>query len=204
MKKTTDRLGALFPSRAPGAAPTVETSLASNLQLAFAGVAAAVGLIIFYGNVASVLVPYSQEVPGRPDRFTYPLGLDQRWTMFCDPTRMTGWMVAPIRKEDGTLVDVITGKRSGLAEKPELPSELYGNWRWRSFVTLTLWRANGTRYIGDYANYLCRTWNGAHRDGERAKDLEVVFMRQMLGHDDGAPGPVERVNLWKGSCPAGS
>ena len=124
--------------------------------------------------------------------------------MFCDPTRMTGWMVAPVREEDGTLVDVITGKRSRLAEKPELPSELYGTWRWRSFVTLTLWRAKGTRYVGDYANYLCRTWNGAHRGGERAKDLEVVFMQQMLGHDDGAPGRVERVHLRKGSCPAGS
>jgi hypothetical protein len=159
--------------------------------------AAALGAYLLICNVGSLFV--DEALPGRPERLAYLLGIDQRWSMFTNPRRPTGWTVIPARLADGREVDLLT-EQPLRWDQPALSADLYRGWRWRVYITDYIWYPHGAARTAAYGAYLCRTWNAEHPEAERALSLSIVWMRQ-TPRDDFTLGPPERVVLHEASCP---
>jgi hypothetical protein len=176
------------------ASPELPGSRWTPMVQLFAG---GLGAYVLLCNLGSLFVEGS--LPGRPERLAYLLGVDQRWSMFTDPRRPTGWTVIPARLADGREVDLLTGQPLSW-EKPALTAEIYGGWRWRVFVTDYIWYHQGSKRPAAYADYLCRHWNELAAEGGRAVSLDIVWMKQTPNADFTLSAPL-RVVVHSGDCP---
>ncbi|MDY6766007.1 MAG: HTTM domain-containing protein [Candidatus Nanohaloarchaea archaeon] len=121
---------------------------------------------------------------------------DQYWIMFApDPLRVDGWYVVPARLSDGQRVDLLHGGDVSF-QKPQNVAAAYPNERWRKYL-LNLWRENYAGHRPYFAAYLCDRWERRHATG--VQNLTLYFMEQETHLNE--TEPVERVELWSGSCP---
>ncbi|MEO7330448.1 MAG: hypothetical protein ABI193_17870, partial [Minicystis sp.] len=187
----------LSTSTSTSTATSTSTSTRSRVTPLVQLFAGGLGVYVLLCNVGSLFV--DKALPGRPERLAYLLGIDQRWTMFIDPRRPTGWTVIPAKLEDGRDVDLLTGLPLRW-EKPQLAAEIYGGWRWRVFVTDYIWYHQGSNRPAAYASYLCRSWNDVSAEGARAVSLDIVWMRQ-TPEDDFTLSEPTRVVVHSGDCP---
>jgi hypothetical protein len=187
------RLSSAHRGGEDSAAKARRTSRAARALDITAGV---LGVYIFLCNVGTLFVRH--ELPGRPERLAYFLGIDQRWDMFGGPRRPTGWTVIPAKLANGDLVDLLTGRQVSW-DKPEVPADIYRSWRFRRYTTWYIWTPRGERYRAAYADYLCRTWNQEHPEDKRIVSLEIVWMRQISAVDF-TLRPEERVSVYQGNC----
>jgi hypothetical protein len=178
------------------ALPDAGTTLPARLDRGANVAAGAIAAFLFVLNVWTLFT--HAPMPGKPERLSYFLGVDQYWNMFCRPRMHTGWTLAPATLKDGTSVDLITGNALSY-DKPALPSDIYPDWRFRVYVARGLWAPKGKRYRPAFTSYLCRTWNAQHGEAQQAQEAGLLWMEQ---HplDDGTMSEVKRLKLWLGPC----
>jgi hypothetical protein len=187
-------VGIRIPSPAADELPA--TASRGITAVAFEITAAFLGAYVLVCNLGTLFV---HELPGRPERLAYAVGIDQRWSMYTGPFhRTTGWTVLHARLRDGRDVDLLTGKEGDLWQRPAVPSAIYPNWRWFHYYTRCIWD-RGEPYHADLAAYLCRQWNSSHRAGERIDSLEIVWMVEYCTEDGGRSDPEKKV-LYSTRC----
>jgi hypothetical protein len=169
----------------------------SRASRALDATALALAVYVFVCNVGTLFV--KRDLPGRPERLAYLLGIDQRWDMFGGPRRPTGYTVVASKLADGTEVDLLHGGAVSW-DKPENPADMYANWRWRRYMIWYVWTPRGEPYRPAFAAYLCRTWNGGHPEAKRALSIEMTWVRQITEVDFTLRAP-ERVLVYQGDCP---
>ena len=184
------RTSALLPWRPLRARPTLAGSALAGFFLA----------VVTAYNV--------YELPGvradMPDWIERPARLarvDQRWDMFAPfPLTYSLYPLVPGTLRSGESADVyaFTSSAEGWAE-PDGYYELYPNYRWRKY----LGRVHGHRnnlVRRAYGEYLCRSWNTAHRARpEELATVEVWFVRTDTVFDAAPPTPTRR-RVWRHWC----
>lgn len=181
----------------PKEAPRASSRAARALD----ATALALAVYVLLCNVGTLLV--KRDLPGRPERLAYLLGIDQRWDMFGGPRRPTGYTVVVGKLADGTEGDLLHGGLHGDEvswDKPEDPADMYANWRWRRYMTWYMWTPRGEPYRPAFAAYLCRTWSGEHPEEKRALSIEMTWVRQVTEVNFTLRAP-ERVLVYQGACP---
>ena len=132
-----------------------------------------------------------------------PLRIDQSWPMFAPrPWQDDGWYVIPGTFEDGSELDLRTGKPVNW-RKPDNVADTEPNVRWRTYHTM-LWHQFLADYRQYYAQWMCRDWNATAAEGHHLMALKVIYM---LEHTPppGQETKVEQRVLWRHSClPPGS
>lgn len=130
------------------------------------------------------------------------LQLQQNWGMFAPYPRLDdGWYVAEGRLASGERVDVFRAVISGLGEglswdKPASVPASMGNVYWTKYFENLLRSEDRGRY-GNFAGYLCRSWNGLHPPARRLERFDLYFM---LEHTERLNKPPERIHLWWQTC----
>lgn len=119
------------------------------------------------------------------DRWIPSTYFSQRWKMFAPaPPLHDVWWVAPALLEDGTVVDLVTGRSPVDWSKPASARAAYPDSRWRKFLHFSLLEhADGLKY---YAAYLRRRWDGEHAPDRRVTRLELYFMNEHSLVGDGS------------------
>lgn len=135
-------------------------------------------VLVLYLNMLT-LPKISYKAPAPVNSIARFLKLDQTWNMFAAfPAKVDGWIVVPGVLEDGTQVELFTGRRGAISyAKPENIYFHYGDYRWRKYFN----RLPGDRYrepLRNYARYLCRTWNRFEQHETRLKSFDVIYMRE--------------------------
>jgi hypothetical protein len=138
-------------------------------------------------------------------------GLDQGWGYFGpEPTRVHGWLTAIGTLADGRQVDLMSFALHGRAapptwDRPEMISETYPNWRWRSYMMrLGMLAPADHPYRHYFALYLRDRWDAVHPDAkDRLRFVDLYVMRERTA-TDGPPPPVERVRLCRLDCETGT
>jgi hypothetical protein len=126
------------------------------------------------------------------------IGLEQRWNMFAPPDKDAGWYVIPGKLKNGEKVDIFKNGAAIRWEKPNLPSAMYKNNRWRKYMA-ELRDETNAKYLPFYASYLCRDWNKNHQENLQLEELEIVYMKETTPPYPDNP-TVEKVTLLKYSC----
>ncbi|WP_169054314.1 HTTM domain-containing protein [Nitratireductor sp. XY-223] len=142
-----------------------------------------------------------------PDSFVITrqaLGLYQFWTMFAPHPELTSpWPVIEGKLTDGTTVDVYGG-RVGNADRsrPDVVSEVYGNYRWRKFLSNLEDQSyfSARQFLAlNYARYLCRAWNKSHPGGSELATFTIVFKVEFTPPPD-VPRVVQERDVWLHDC----
>ena len=132
------------------------------------------------------------------------LGIYQNWTMFAPyPEVSSPRPVIVGRLRDGTPVDVYN-RRLGEPDwgKPRYVSRLYGNARWRRYLTTLedLSYDNDPPDFGlQYGRYLCRLWNRDARTERQLQTFEIHFVVEWTRPDHGPKEVVDRL-VWSHDC----
>jgi hypothetical protein len=166
------------------------------LARAVAGAVACMAAFVFLCNVGSLF--FAGDMPGRPERLTYFLGIDQRWSMYVHPfPRASGWTILHATLEDGRSVDLLSGKDRDLWERPEVLRAIYKNWRWQRYYTDHIWRESGVAHRANLGAFLRRQWDVAHPPGQHIRSLEIIWMAELLKPSGERTGLEKRI-LWQG------
>lgn len=131
------------------------------------------------------------------------LRVDQRWDLFAPaPPRDDGWFVFPGELADGTQIDVLRPRQSGVSyDKPPSIAGQYRNSRWQQFRQ-NLWSAQYADNRPYYGRYLCRQWNHAHPSSQALKGFKMIYMLQPTPAPGQAAAAVEQRILWRHDCSA--
>jgi hypothetical protein len=105
-------------------------------------------------------------------------GLDQYWSMFSPkPLRDDGWYIAEATLQDGSKVDLLTGKAATDA-KPARLAAIYPNERWRKYLMNLSAGDFPPRCRAHYLRWLVDRWNAAHEGGQHALSLDLWFWKK--------------------------
>lgn len=132
------------------------------------------------------------------------LGLYQHWTMFAPFPEMTSpWPVIEGELADGMIVDVYNGK-VGLANfgKPDLVSKVYGNYRWRKFLSNLEDQSyeDGPQFLAlSYGRYLCRDWARLNPDKPVLQSF-VIYFQIERSQPPGLPKHIQTRQVWNHDC----
>lgn len=127
-----------------------------------------------------------------------PLRIDQGWPMFAPrPWQDDGWYVIPGTLEDGTEVDLWSGKAVDW-RKPANVEATEPNVRWRTYHTM-YWHQHLAKFRQYYAQWLCRDWNVDAPAGRHLLSLRVIYMLEHTPLPGTAPTIEQRV-MWRHSC----
>lgn len=128
------------------------------------------------------------------------LRIDQGWPMFAPrPWQDDGWYVIPGLLEDGTELDVYTGKPLDW-RKPDNVAALEPNVRWRTYHTM-IWYHTLAQNREYYARWLCRDWNVAAAPGHHLVSLKLIYLLEHTPPPGGTTSIEQRV-LWRQECVA--
>ncbi len=138
------------------------------------------------------------------------LRLEQPWSMFQGPKRVTGWHELAAVTEDGRPFDVLRQGHPFEARPvpvgspnpgpPPVVRALYPEEHlFRYTYRLNLPRKRRGALHARYADLVCRTWNAAHDGGARLASVELVWAwAETL--PAGRTGPLHRDVLWRQPC----
>ena len=143
-----------------------------------------------------------QVFPPSANLVGYLLRLDQRWNMFSPyPPKDDGWFVMPGTLQDGSSVELWTGRRAVRWEKPPDILDQYPNDRWWKFMEkIYPFQQRGREItLAAYAGYVCREWNARHHGRERLETFQIFFMQETT-LPDYQPVRPEKKLLWTHSC----
>ena len=131
------------------------------------------------------------------------LRLDQRWDLFAPaPPRDDGWFVFPGELNDGTPLDVLRPKQSGISyDKPASIAGEYRNSRWQQYLR-NLWSPQYSDNRPYYGRYLCRQWGRTHPSRQGLKDFKMIYMLEQSPPPGQVPSAVEQRILWRHECAA--
>jgi hypothetical protein len=104
-------------------------------------------------------------------------GLDQRWTMFAEPTASDGWFALWARLRDGQVVDLLRRGEAASDERPAGPTGDYRNQRWQKLFA-NLLEPHLVGHRGDVTAYFARQWNESHAAGEQVLAVDLYFFEQ--------------------------
>ena len=102
------------------------------------------------------------------------------WNMFSPyPPKADGWFVMPGTLQDGSQVELWTGRRGVSWEKPSNISALYPNDRWWKFMeNIYPGQREREAALDAYARYLCRDWNTRHSGQGQLETFQVFFVQE--------------------------
>jgi predicted DCC family thiol-disulfide oxidoreductase YuxK len=127
-----------------------------------------------------------------------PLRIDQGWPMFAPrPWQDDGWYIVPATLEDGTEIDLRTGRAVDW-NKPARVEDTEADVRWRTYHTM-YWHRHMANYRQYYAQWLCRDWNVDAADGRHVLTLRVIYMLEQTPPPGRLPKVEQRV-MWRHSC----
>jgi predicted DCC family thiol-disulfide oxidoreductase YuxK len=130
------------------------------------------------------------------------LRINQGWSMFAPvPMRRDGWFVVMGTLANSSAVNLLNPEQSVTWEKPEIPSAIYKNQRWRKYhadLWGTTWN-NSQSEINTYAQYHCRAWNKVHSSENQLWKIRVSFMEEFT-LPDFATSPLEQRILKEAEC----
>jgi hypothetical protein len=98
-------------------------------------------------------------------------------------------------------VNLLNPEQNVTWEKPEIPSKIYKNRRWRKYHA-DLWKTTwnkSTSEIDNYVRYYCLTWNKNHESDEQLWKVRVSFMEEFT-LPDYKISPIEQRVLKEGEC----
>lgn len=145
----------------------IKTPLILNVVAAFFVV------YIFFWNLGTVYPKYS--IPNKFSSIGYALVIGQHWFMFAPPVKFGCWPTFPGRLKDETIIDVHNSKPLTW-ERPALPSQVYKNQRWQTYViNLTILPNILNANIYHYATYLCNNWNKRHPEDKKLEEIEFYI-----------------------------
>jgi len=107
------------------------------------------------------------------------LRLDQRWAMFSpNPLKDDGWFVIEARLENGSVIDLWTGKPISF-ERPRWPAHKFPNYRWFKFMENFLaYEAADAGFHRCMGPYFFRAWNERHPRNQII-ELNIWFMAEI-------------------------
>ncbi|MFA5933897.1 MAG: HTTM domain-containing protein [Candidatus Paceibacterota bacterium] len=124
--------------------------------------------------------------------------LDQKFDMFApSPSTEDGWYVMPGYLKNGSEINIYTGKPVTY-EKPYLVAWTYKNQRWQKYL-MNLYSENNKNYRLAYGQYLCREWNGSHKDSEQVNDFKIIYMLEPTLPDYQTP-TITPTTIWEHRC----
>ena len=131
--------------------------------------------------------------------FGWTLHLDQKFNMFAPtPLLEDGWYVMPGTLQDGSKVDVFSGKEVSY-EKPQWVAYTYKNQRWQKYL-MNLWSRDFAEYRQGYGKYLCREWNANHSGEKRLETFDIIFMLEVAPAPGQPQSPVVPTTIWSHHC----
>jgi hypothetical protein len=138
-------------------------------------------------------------VPGRLGRWLSHPAVAQRWRMFANVhATPQGWWLAPGRLPDGRVIDLWTGQPLRLGRPAAFIDTIRSHHWERAWVTLYPPQNAGLRrYL---AAYLCREWNSRHPADQYAREVQLIYMRE-VALDPAVVTPVEPQVLLSSRCP---
>lgn len=151
-------------------------------------------LTCLQGLLDSTLVPAPAERLGRG------LGIHQGWPMFTLLDRVKdGWYVIHATLEDGTSIDLISGREPDFT-RPGSISETYRGARWRRYLTNVMNRPYQS-LLPWYSHYLRQKWSREHPDKPMVA-LTIFFMNDSSFPDYRFAPPSKRIlHTWKADVP---
>ncbi|MCA6538575.1 MAG: HTTM domain-containing protein [Pseudanabaena sp.] len=166
-------------------------------------IASLIGLIIFM-NIGNVRMGAWGEPasPYLPTWIANVLRVNQGWSMFAPvPMLRDGWFVVMGTLANSSAVNLLNPEQNVTWEKPEIPSKIYKNRRWRKYHA-DLWKTTwnkSTSEIDNYVRYYCLTWNKNHESDEQLWKVRVSFMEEFT-LPDYKISPIEQRVLKEGEC----
>lgn len=157
--------------------------------------------LIFFGlvdialwNVASISGSTYWQSWTKIDKLGETLGLAQRWNMYApEPPSVHGWIVVPAELDDGTSVDLLTGKALDWSRPKDL-ERYFGDDFWRRYLSNIFIRANPTD-LKNFAGYLKSRLESMHAP-RHVSNLAIVFMRQQTNADCTVSIPERETLYW--------
>ncbi len=129
------------------------------------------------------------------------LRINQRWSMFAYPLFRDGWFVVTGTLANGSEVNLLNPDQKVTWEKPEIPSKIYKNQRWRKYhldLWLTTWN-NSSPEMDNYVRYYCHAWNANNAGDTQLSKVRVSFMEEAR-LPDFKISPIEQKTLKEEFC----
>lgn len=159
---------------------------------------------IVWWNLADVYgednIPAVRPVPQAVRELIQYTGLWQNWAMFAPyPVRRDGWVTIPGRFEDGTVLDLMTGK-------PPIDDHLRWLWgpglRWKKLISNIYFNGGYEPILLAWGSRYCRIYNSEHHlpVGKRLATLEIHYRWRESFAPDGEKLPLQTDVLWRHWC----
>lgn len=157
------------------------------------------GFFMIVWNLRTLNVVKQNSVPQFMEDIILFVRLDQKWDMFAPyPTTEDGWYIMPGVLEDGSEVDVYTGKEV-VYQKPKMMSYIYNNQRWQKYM-MNLWLKNYAAYRLSYGQYICREWNKENSYEKQLKEFHMIYMLEELDVKTLKDKEIRPVVIWEHAC----
>ena len=137
-----------------------------------------------------------------PDKYKWiatSLVIDQAWAMFTPISRAGYWFIVPGKLKDGTTVDLFKDGGKVSWEKPKVPSSIYKDRYWASYIINIYALGRNAAHLPYYGNYLCKTWNRSHGDEKKLTELKMYMFIETTA-PQGEKSPVTKRLIWKQQC----
>ena len=125
------------------------------------------------------------------------LSVDQRWDMFApEPARADGWMTMPAILQDGSTIDLLTGK-------PVVSSEGYSDPLYSRWIKVQERIASTTYsdYRLEYARQFCRSRNLHLGPGQSpVVTFDVMYVERLIRPPGEGPPTFRTITLWQHRC----
>jgi hypothetical protein len=122
-----------------------------------------------------------RESPILPVRVTSAgdvLRMEQSWNMISpDALSHDGWFVMPAELNDGSQVDIFTGKQVSWFNPAHNDAGYAPGSRWRKYLR-NLSKPQFDHNLHPFADYLARTYNLAHNPAEQIASFDIVFIEE--------------------------
>ncbi|MEP7287769.1 MAG: HTTM domain-containing protein [Chloroflexota bacterium] len=185
----------------PPAAPTFSNpKVASVLRYGMALLMILLIGLVIYWNLQTVEDYTKQVVPPVPalsQAVIWYSGLWQYWDLFAPlPFQIDGWVTIPAEFEDGTTLDLRTGKPATSA----IPDASWGpSSRWKKFEE----NMNNDRndvLLRAWARYYCRHYYDNLPTGNRLKTFQIHFLYRRVHHPGEPENDIQDDLLWSHQC----
>ena len=166
-------------------------------------IASLICLVVFM-NISNVRMGAWGEPapPLLPTLIANVLRINQGWSMFAPvPMRRDGWFVVMGTLADSSAVNLLNPNETVTWEKPEIPSRIYKNRRWRKYHA-DLWQTTWTNSqfeIDNYVRNYCLEWNRTHEKNNQLWKVRVSFMEEFT-LPDYQLSPIEQRVLKESEC----
>ena len=137
-----------------------------------------------------------------PDKYKWiatTLVIDQAWAMFTPISRAGYWFTIPGKLKDGSSVDLFKDGGKVSWKKPKIPSSIYKNRYWASYIIHLYSLGRNVSHLPYYASYLCKTWNKNHSDEKKLTELKMYMFTEVTA-PKGEKSPVTKRLIWKQKC----